>query len=161
MGLPRSSSHGIYVLCKVSIRGSFPAIVPKLTALHSILPALAFSLDMFSKTGSNYGVNEVLLASVLGSVVFSVFAAQPLVIVGVTGSSLTIDVCVSAANRNQVLLPYSTSSSLMADTPGHVTDFISTVYDIMKDTGVNYIGFMAWIGMCVSFDHCLIPVLKK
>lgn len=41
---------------------------------------------MFSKTGSNYGVNEVLLASVLGSVVFSVFAAQPLVIVGVTGS---------------------------------------------------------------------------
>lgn len=52
---------------------------------RSILPALAFSLDMFSKTGSNYGVNEVLLASVLGSVVFSVFAAQPLVIVGVTG----------------------------------------------------------------------------
>jgi hypothetical protein len=23
----------------------------------------------------------------------------------------------------------------------------STVYDIMKPTGVNYIGFMAWIGM--------------
>lgn len=33
----------------------------------------------------SFGVNEVLLASVLGSVVFSVFAAQPLVIVGVTG----------------------------------------------------------------------------
>ncbi|QSZ35419.1 hypothetical protein DSL72_008289 [Monilinia vaccinii-corymbosi] len=33
----------------------------------------------------SYGVNEVLLASVLGSVVFAVFAAQPLVIVGVTG----------------------------------------------------------------------------
>lgn len=53
--------------------------------LLSILPALAFSLDMFQKTGSNYGVNEVLLASVLGSVVFSLFSAQPLVIVGVTG----------------------------------------------------------------------------
>lgn len=52
---------------------------------RSILPALAFSLDMFQKTGSNYGVNEVLLASVLGSIVFSLFAAQPLVIVGVTG----------------------------------------------------------------------------
>lgn len=51
----------------------------------SILPALAFSLDMFQKTGSNYGVNEVLLASVLGAVVFSLFSAQPLVIVGVTG----------------------------------------------------------------------------
>ena len=51
----------------------------------SILPALAFSLDMFAKTAMSYGVNEVLLASVLGSVVFSIFAAQPLVIVGVTG----------------------------------------------------------------------------
>lgn len=54
--------------------------------LYSILPALAFSLDMFQNTDSNYGVNEVLLASVLGSVVFSLFAAQPLVIVGVTGT---------------------------------------------------------------------------
>ena len=54
--------------------------------LYSILPALAFSLDMFEKTNQSYGVNEVLLASVLGAVVFSLFAAQPLVIVGVTGS---------------------------------------------------------------------------
>lgn len=51
----------------------------------SILPALAFSLDMFTSTGSTYGVNEVLLASVLGAVVFSLLACQPLVIVGVTG----------------------------------------------------------------------------
>ncbi|KAL8667182.1 MAG: hypothetical protein Q9202_000754 [Teloschistes flavicans] len=51
----------------------------------NILPALAFSLDMFNKTDSSYGVNEVLLASVLGAVVFSVCACQPLVIVGVTG----------------------------------------------------------------------------
>jgi hypothetical protein len=57
-----------------------------LTKHRSILPALAFSLDMFSKTHQSYGVNEVLLASVLGSVVFSLFAAQPLVIVGVTGN---------------------------------------------------------------------------
>lgn len=49
------------------------------------MPALAFSLDMFEKTHGSFGVNEVLLASVLGSVVFSFFAAQPLVIVGVTG----------------------------------------------------------------------------
>lgn len=57
--------------------------------LHdSILPALAFSLDMFTKTNSSFGVNEVLLSSVLGSVVFSFLAAQPLVIVGVTGTSL-------------------------------------------------------------------------
>jgi len=52
---------------------------------HSILPALAFSLDMFVKTDSTFGVNEVLLSSVLAAVVFSMLAAQPLVIVGVTG----------------------------------------------------------------------------
>lgn len=51
----------------------------------NILPALAFSLDMFTKTHMQYGVNEVLLASVLGAVVFAVLACQPLVIVGVTG----------------------------------------------------------------------------
>lgn len=55
-------------------------------SIRSILPALAFSLDMFAKTASSFGVNEVLLASVLGSVVFSIFACQPLVIVGVTGN---------------------------------------------------------------------------
>ncbi|KAK9369165.1 HCO3 transporter family-domain-containing protein [Lipomyces kononenkoae] len=51
----------------------------------NVLPAIAFALDMFSKTHSSYGVNEVLLASVLGSLLFSVFAGQPLCIVGVTG----------------------------------------------------------------------------
>ncbi|RAH77519.1 hypothetical protein BO86DRAFT_392546 [Aspergillus japonicus CBS 114.51] len=62
-------------------------VVPATVYMYfaNILPALAFSLDMFEKTNQSYGVNEVLLASVLGAVVFSVFAAQPLVIVGVTG----------------------------------------------------------------------------
>ncbi|KAJ6004919.1 hypothetical protein N7540_012718 [Penicillium herquei] len=62
-------------------------IVPATVYMYfaNILPALAFSLDMFEKTNQSYGVNEVLLASVLGAIVFSVFAAQPLVIVGVTG----------------------------------------------------------------------------
>ncbi|GAB1211764.1 hypothetical protein ATERTT37_000888 [Aspergillus terreus] len=45
---------------------------------------------MFEKTNQSYGVNEVLLASVLGAVVFSLFAAQPLVIVGVTGRSWSL-----------------------------------------------------------------------
>ena len=57
----------------------------------SILPALAFSLDMFAKTAMSYGVNEVLLASVLGAVVFSLLAAQPLVIVGVTGKIILLE----------------------------------------------------------------------
>ncbi|EPE30212.1 hypothetical protein GLAREA_12935 [Glarea lozoyensis ATCC 20868] len=62
-------------------------VVPATVYMYfaNILPALAFSLDMFTKTNMSYGVNEVLLASVLGSVVFALFSAQPLVIVGVTG----------------------------------------------------------------------------
>ncbi|KAF2092321.1 hypothetical protein K490DRAFT_70922 [Saccharata proteae CBS 121410] len=62
-------------------------VVPATVYMYfaNILPALAFSLDMFAKTDMSYGVNEVLLSSVLGAVVFAVFAAQPLVIVGVTG----------------------------------------------------------------------------
>ncbi|KAF2797287.1 hypothetical protein K505DRAFT_235880 [Melanomma pulvis-pyrius CBS 109.77] len=62
-------------------------VVPATVYMYfaNILPALAFSLDMFAKTDQSFGVNEVLLASVLGSIVFSLAAAQPLVIVGVTG----------------------------------------------------------------------------
>ncbi|KAI1966822.1 hypothetical protein LOZ58_000311 [Ophidiomyces ophidiicola] len=62
-------------------------VVPATVYMYfaNILPALAFSLDMFEKTHMSYGVNEVLLASVLGAVVFALCAAQPLVIVGVTG----------------------------------------------------------------------------
>ncbi|GKT84942.1 anion exchange protein 4 [Colletotrichum tofieldiae] len=62
-------------------------VVPATVYMYfaNILPALAFSLDMFTSTGSTYGVNEVLLASVLGALVFSLLACQPLVIVGVTG----------------------------------------------------------------------------
>ncbi|KAF4343064.1 chloride-bicarbonate anion exchanger AE2 [Fusarium beomiforme] len=94
----------------------------------SILPALAFSLDMFQKTGSNYGVNEVLLSSVLGAVIFSLFAAQPLVIVGVTGP---------------------------------ITVFNYTVYDIMKPTDVNYIGFMCWIGIWSLILHWILAVTNS
>ena len=42
-----------------------------------------------------FGVNEVLLASALGSVVFALFAAQPLVIVGVTG----VNFCLSEMEK--------------------------------------------------------------
>ena len=56
----------------------------KLTT-HSILPALAFILDMNHNTGGFYGVNEALFSSALAAMVFSLFAAQPLTIVGITG----------------------------------------------------------------------------
>lgn len=99
----------------------------------SILPALAFSLDMFDRTAKSFGVNEVLLASVLGSVVFSVFAVQPLVIVGVTGMS---------SNRY-----YQSRTVLTSPSSGPITVFSYTVYDIMVPTGTKFFPFMALIGL--------------
>ncbi|KYK61465.1 hypothetical protein DCS_02607 [Drechmeria coniospora] len=119
-------------------------VVPATVYMYfaNILPALAFSLDMFQKTGSNYGVNEVLLASVLGAVVFSLFAAQPLVIVGVTvGLPSTVD------------LPAISSWSS--------ADPSSTVYDIMNGTGVNYIAFMAWIGIWALILHWILAATNS
>ena len=52
---------------------------------RSILPALAFILDMNRRTGGFYGVNEALFSSALACMVFSTLGAQPLTIVGITG----------------------------------------------------------------------------
>ena len=54
---------------------------------HSVLPGIAFSLDLIETTGQ-YGVAEVLLSSFMAAFVFSVFGAQPLCIAGVTGTSV-------------------------------------------------------------------------
>jgi hypothetical protein len=59
----------------------------KILMLDSLLPAIAFALDMFRETNNNFGVNEVLLSSVFAAVMFAMFAGQPLVIVGVTGNT--------------------------------------------------------------------------
>jgi hypothetical protein len=50
-----------------------------------LLPALAYTLDMYRRTGEFFGVNEALFSSALAAVVFSLLAAQPITIVGVTG----------------------------------------------------------------------------
>lgn len=52
---------------------------------ESVFPALAYIQDMSDRTGGNYGVNEALLATALGGIVFGTFSCQPLTIVGITG----------------------------------------------------------------------------
>lgn len=51
----------------------------------NILPAIAFAQDMFDRTKGAYGVNEVLMGSAMGGIVFGLLGGQPLCIVGVTG----------------------------------------------------------------------------
>ncbi|PMB71401.1 putative transporter [Beauveria bassiana] len=51
----------------------------------NLLPAIAYTLDMYRRTGKFFGINESLFSSALAAVVFSILSAQPLTIVGVTG----------------------------------------------------------------------------
>lgn len=62
-------------------------VVPSTIYMYftNLLPAIAFAQDLFDKTQNSYGVNEVLLASAMGGIVFGVLSGQPLCIVGVTG----------------------------------------------------------------------------
>jgi hypothetical protein len=53
--------------------------------IDSLLPALAYTLDMYRQTGQFYGVNEALFTSALAALGFSILGAQPLTIVGITG----------------------------------------------------------------------------
>ncbi|KXX76196.1 Boron transporter 1 [Madurella mycetomatis] len=51
----------------------------------NLLPAIAYTLDMYRRTGEFFGINEALFSSALAAIVFSVLGCQPLTIVGVTG----------------------------------------------------------------------------
>lgn len=51
----------------------------------NVLPAIAFTLDMYRRTGGFFGINEALFSSALAAMVFSLLSCQPLTIVGVTG----------------------------------------------------------------------------
>ncbi|MBW0514451.1 hypothetical protein O181_054166 [Austropuccinia psidii MF-1] len=51
----------------------------------NLMPAIAYMIDMNYRTNGIYGLNEVILASALAALVFSIFSCQPLTIVGVTG----------------------------------------------------------------------------
>ena len=96
---------------------------------------------MFAKTHKSYGVNEVLLASVLGSVVFSLFAAQPLVIVGVTGK-----------HPLHQWLNHADGCS------GPITVFNYTVYDIVVPNAISYFPFMCWIGIWSLVMHWILAI---
>jgi boron transporter len=60
----------------------------------SMGPAITFSLLLSKETENSLGAIEVLLASCVTGVLFSVFAGQPLVIVGVTGPVLILTVSI-------------------------------------------------------------------
>lgn len=70
----------------------------------NILPAIAFAQDLFDRTNGAYGVNEVLMGSAMGGVVFGLFAGQPLTIVGVTGP-----ICIFTYTVFDIVVPRGTN----------------------------------------------------
>jgi len=84
MELSCCPSHCSYFLCKVSKLLWLQEYRHRLDVFLSVLPGIAFSLDLIETT-QQYGVSEVLLASFMAAFIFSVFGAQPLTIAGVTG----------------------------------------------------------------------------
>ncbi|KAF3902168.1 hypothetical protein ABW21_db0206250 [Orbilia brochopaga] len=51
----------------------------------NLLPGITFASDLDALTGSNYGTIEVVFSTGLCGVIFALFSAQPLTILGVTG----------------------------------------------------------------------------
>ncbi|KAL8387479.1 hypothetical protein RB595_009876 [Gaeumannomyces hyphopodioides] len=51
----------------------------------NILPGITFASDLYALTGQSWGTVEVVFSTGLCGVVFSLFSAQPLTILGVTG----------------------------------------------------------------------------
>ncbi|SCU95306.1 LAMI_0F01926g1_1 [Lachancea mirantina] len=80
-------------------------VIPSLleTFFNNLLPAIAFAQDMFDRTDHAYGVNEVLLSSAMGGIVFGVLAGQPLCIVGVTGP-----ICIFSYTVYEIIKPLNT-----------------------------------------------------
>ncbi len=58
----------------------------------SLAPAITFAMLLTNKTNRLIGVLEVLLSTAIGGCTFSLFAGQPLVIVGVTGPIVILTV---------------------------------------------------------------------
>jgi hypothetical protein len=63
----------------------FPSLVELTNHADSVLPAIAYTLDMYRRTGHFYGINESLFSSALAAMLFSLFSCQPITIVGITG----------------------------------------------------------------------------
>lgn len=89
MELQSDPGHSAYFLFKVREPSSVHKFHRRQLTLRSVLPGIAFSLDLIETT-NEYGVAEVLLSSFMAAFIFSVFGAQPLCIAGVTGAFMSI-----------------------------------------------------------------------
>lgn len=113
----------------------------------SVLPGIAFSLDLIETTGK-YGVAEVLLSSAMAAGIFSVFGGQPLCIAGVTGTSQLSQ----------------TPAGLWHSLPvtGPITVLNKTIYDLLTNIpdAPDYLQFMGWVYLWGAIFHWMSALLN-
>ncbi len=111
---------------------------------HSVLPGIAFSLDLIETT-NQYGVAEVLLSSFMAAFVFSVFGAQPLVIAGVTGQHTFVS-CFHGSHYIS----------------GPITVFNKTIYTILQQQpdAPDYLQFIGWVYLWSAIIHWITAALN-
>jgi hypothetical protein len=122
---------------------------------NSLAPAITFGMLLSDSTRYQMGVLEVLMATSIGGCAFSIFAGQPLVIVGVTGpiTILTISMFELSKNWDIAFLPFYAWSQLFAalmhifiamfnlcDLIKHVTRFSCETFGVLIATVFIYEG---------------------
>ncbi|OBA26410.1 hypothetical protein HANVADRAFT_40394 [Hanseniaspora valbyensis NRRL Y-1626] len=96
------------------------------TFLNNLLPAIAFSQDLFNRTNHNYGLNEILLSQGISGLLFGILG-YPLSIVGVSAPS-----CIICYTIFGIFM--DTNSKREINVPKE-----------KFNDGFNFFGFMFWV----------------
>jgi hypothetical protein len=144
----------------------------------SVGPAITFSLLLTDETENQIGAIEVLLATSITGILFSVFAGQPLVIVGITGpvAILTVNIYSLTQQWGVKFIPFYAWSQVWAaamlvllavgnacDAVKHVTRFSCEIFGILIAmlylyTGID--GIAKTLGNAeVDFGACLLQFI--
>ena len=96
----------------------------------NLLPALAFQLDMRRNTDGFYGINEALFSSALAAIVFSLLAAQPLTVVGITGLISLFNYTVYDITKAQGMLDHYPQIIAWVAIWAAITHWITAIFNL-------------------------------
>ncbi|GAT27580.1 HCO3- transporter family protein [Aspergillus luchuensis] len=131
----------------------------------NILPAIAYTLDMYRRTGEFYGINEALFSSALAAMVFSVLGAQPLTIVVIYEPSIYANfMCWTAIWA--AIFHWIVAVCNLCDYMRYVTDFSSEsfgAYGLVLSRAVKgveeLVNEFTVYGPTAGFMSCMIAIL--
>lgn len=124
---------------------------------------------MSHNTNGFYGINEALFSSALAALVFSLFAAQPLTIVGVTGlislfNYTTYDIIkqydVSIYPQFMVWVSIWAAITHWLTAIWNLCDYMRFVTDFSSETFGMYVGII-YIGECTEYPPAIVVLLTS